>query len=59
MSMTIKPRIGLLLQKLSRENPKLGSAALVTLAAVRIDRVRAGSHRPERDEHRAGRKPSS
>jgi hypothetical protein len=57
--MTIKPRIGLLIRKLGRENPKLGPAALVSLAAVRIDRVRAGSHGPERDEHRAGRKPSS
>ena len=59
MSMTIKPRIGLLLEKLGRENPKLGPAALVSLAAVRINRVRARSQRPERDEHRAGRKPSS
>ena len=50
--MTIKPRIGLLIRKLGRENPKLGPAALVSLAAVRIDRVRAGSHGPERDEHR-------
>jgi hypothetical protein len=59
MGMAVKPRIGLLMRRLRHDNPKLGVAALETLAANRVEAMHISKQKPGRDEHRPGRKPAN